>query len=229
MKRNMNNQPSSYPEQNPGVNWHSIYCKLTRKVTKWVSTAKVATWLTQREDIVADIVQETMIRALRRIEEGNSGERTPVRCAESMCNRIAHNCFIDMIRHDQHLLPLIDVAIGPSRKNLFIGVGQEEDTASVAEDNVFTASLFEVIVAEVINFPPKLRTALFIDLASRMSFKGKPTELQQAFLQAGIALHEYRCLVPSDPVARSRHAALVSLAYKRIRELATVQAYIASQ
>lgn len=225
----MNNQPFSYPEQNPGVNWHSIYCYLTRKVTKWVSTAKVATWLAQREDIVADIVQETIIRALRRIEEGNSGDKTPVRCVESMCIRIAHNCFIDMIRHDQHLLPIIDDAGWTARKTPFIGARQEEDAASVAAENVFVASLFELIAAEVINFPRKLRTALFIDLACRMSFKGEPTALQVAFLRAGVVLHEYRRQIPYDPVSRSRHASLVSLAYKRIRELESVRTYIASQ
>lgn len=225
MEKNLINQPSSYPEQNPGVNWHNTSCLVNCLVTKWVYSAKIATWLSQRDDIVADIAQEAMVRSLWRIQRGITGELPPVRSVQSLCIRIAHNCFIDKIRSDQRLLPILanEPEQGQHR------AGEEENLSEVAAENVFTASLFEVIVAEVINFPPKLRTALFIDLASRMSFKGEPTALQLTFLRAGVALHEYRIQIPSDPVARSRHAALVSLAYKRIRELATVQAYIASQ
>jgi len=229
MESNMATLYSSHPEQNPGINWHCIYCRLVRTVKTWVHSAKVATWQTQREDIVADIVQEAIVRSLRRIERGNSGERPPVRCVESMCMRIAHNCFIDMIRRDQRLLPIIDDVAESFQKNLFIAAGQEENFANVAEENVFTASLFEMIVAEAIKFPPKLRTALFIDLACRMSFKGEPTPLQQAFLRAGIALNEYKQQAPRDPVERSRHASLTSLAYKRLRESESVQDYIASR
>lgn len=225
MEKNKINSSSSYPEQNPGINWHNTSCLVNRLVTKWVYSAKIATWLSQRDDIVADIVQDAMVRSLWRIQRGMTGELPPVRSVQSLCIRIAHNCFIDKIRSDRRLLPIL--ANEPEQgQNRAV---EEENLSEVAAENVFTASLFEVIVAEVINFPRKLRTALFIDLASRMSFKGEPTALQLAFIQAGVALHEYRRQVPSDPVARSRHAALVSLAYKRIRELESVRAYIASQ
>jgi len=222
-----NQQISSNDEKNSVINWHSNYCLLICLVTKWVYSANVATWLTQREDIIAEIVQEAIVRSLWRIHRGNMGELPPVRSVQRICIRIAHNCFIDLIRRDQRLLPITGDA--PEHSQRFIAAGDEEDFPEVAAENVFTASLFEVIVAEVVNFPPKLRTALFIDLACRMSFKGEPTPLQQAFLRAGVALEVYSHQVPRDPGERSRHAALVSLAYKRIRELARVQEYIASR
>jgi len=223
MESNMTKLYSSHPEQNPAINWQYMYCYLPRLVTKWVYSAKVATWPNQKDDIVAEIVQESIVRSLLRIERGNSGELPPVHSIQPICITIAHNCFIDMIRHDQRLRPIGDEATE------HCAAGEGESFADIAAENVFTAALFEVIVAEAIKFPPKLRTALFIDLAGRMSFKGEPTPLQQAFLRAGVALNEYKRQAPSDPVERSRHASLTSLAYKRLRESERVQDYIASR
>jgi hypothetical protein len=53
-----------------------------------------------------------------------------------------------------------------------------------------------------------------------MSFEdGQPTALQQAFLDVGIRLQDYQGLLPNDPVAKSRHASLLSLAYKRLAQV----------
>ena len=203
------------------VNWQVLYCLLSSHITRWVRSAHVALWKDQRDDIIAEIMQEAVVRTLSRICRGHCGELPAVSSVEGLCVKIAHNCFIDFIRCDQRLL-LIDSHLA-YQTGPFTLANEAEDFAATATDNVYTAMLFRLIAAEVVKFPPKLRTALFIDLACRMSFKGEPTMLQLAFREAGIDLEQNRYQLPADPVGRSRHASLVSLAYKRVAQLADIQ------
>lgn len=228
MKRNLDNSIYIYPELSSDINWHTIYCLLSSCVTKWVRSANVASWQGQRDDIIAEIVQEAIVRTLRRIHRGNCGELPPVCSVEGLCVKIAHNCFIDLIRRDQRLLLMGGQTSYQSQFNPLTLVHEAEDFSDTATENVYTATLFSMIVSEVVKFSPKLRTALLIDIACRMSFKGEPTTLQQAFREAGIDLEHYRYQLPGDPVGRSRHASLVSLAYKRIAQLADTQEFAIS-
>lgn len=226
MEKNLTTSISLPLEPGFEVNWHAIYWLLSSCVTKWVRSANVALWQDQRDDIIAEIMQEAIVRTLRRIHRGNCGELPAVCSVEGLCVKIAHNCFIDLIRHDQRLLLIGSHT--PYQFDPFTLVDEAEDFSDTATENVYTATLFRLIVAEIVKFPPKLRTALFIDLACRMSFKGEPTMLQQAFLEAGIDLEPYRYQLPGDPVGRSRHASLVSLAYKRVAQLADTQELVIS-
>ncbi|HYB00277.1 MAG TPA: hypothetical protein VED37_08665, partial [Ktedonobacteraceae bacterium] len=79
--------------------------------------------------------------------------------------------------------------------------------------------LFQEIAKKVANFPPKLRRAMLIDIASHMHFELEPTALQAAFLKVGIQLEEYAGLMPQEPIMRSRHASLVSLGYRQLKML----------
>lgn len=79
--------------------------------------------------------------------------------------------------------------------------------------------VLEWIAHEIVHFPLKQRQAILIDLANRMHFGAEPTPLQTAFLQVGIDLQEYRLSLPTDPIERSRHASLLSYAYKRLGQL----------
>jgi hypothetical protein len=82
------------------------------------------------------------------------------------------------------------------------------------------------VAREAAAFPDKQRRAILTDIAIRMHFGRRQTPLQQAFLEAGIDLREYRQALPSNPRERIRHAALVSYAYKRVASLWQVQKYI---
>jgi DNA-directed RNA polymerase specialized sigma24 family protein len=226
MKSTTVNQDSSNSEQSSGINWHHIYCLLFLVVKGWVYSANVPSWLAQCDDIIADIVQETIVRTLKRIHRGNCGELPPVRTVENLCMKIARNCFIDMIRHDQRLLPITYKV--PDCPHEVLYTYDTVDFSDVAIENVYTSSLFGLVVSVIVDFPPKLRTAILVDLAFRMSFKGEPTPLQEAFQQAGIDLEEYSHQVPCDAIMRSRHASLVSLAYKKISAWACAQEYILS-
>src|SRR5436305_7724441 len=88
------------------LNWHTLYRQLTITVTRWVRSANLTTWKAQQEEIIDEIVQETMMKVLKRIRRGESGELSPVYSVEGLCVCVAYNVFIDMVRHDRRLVPL---------------------------------------------------------------------------------------------------------------------------
>jgi DNA-directed RNA polymerase specialized sigma24 family protein len=213
-------QLSSEFQATSNVNWHTLYRQLTLMVTRWVRSANLPTWKAQREDIIEEIVQETLMKVLKRIQRGESGELSPVYSVEGLCIRAARNVFIDMVRRDRRLVPLATV----SRDDVSYDIPDDgQDYSEVAVDNVYNANLFRQVAVAIQTFPPKLRAALIIDLVSRMSFEGEASPLQAALHCVGIDLEQYRAQRSSDPVARGRQASLVSLGYKKIGTLTCIQ------
>lgn len=206
-------------------NWQTLYRQLTITVTRWVRSANLPTWKAQREEIIDEIVQETMMKVLKRIRRGESGELSPVYSVEGLCVRVAYNVFIDMVRHDRRLVPLGSDSWHNSPYEVH---DDGEDYSEVAVDNVFTTSIFKQVALAIQAFPPKLRAAMIIDLVSRMSFEGEETPLQQALLSTGIDLEEYRFQHSSDPVTKSRQSSLASLGYKKISMLDCIQEHVQS-
>lgn len=211
-------------QESSGANWHTLYAMLTVIVTGWVCSAHLALWMGQREDIIAEIVQEAIVKLLKRIRRGEMGEMPQVQSAASISVKIARNCFIDAIRRDQKVIPASHDA--STEAQLGVAGDNEADYTEVALENVYSIALFRLVVAEIVLFPPKLRAAVLTDLANRMSFTGEVTLLQQAFREAGVDLEQYRCPVSGDHAARSRQAALASLAYKRIGKAVCIQEYM---
>ncbi len=205
-------------------NWHMLHNQLTIAVTQWVRSANLLAWKAQREEIIDDIVQETMMKVLKRIHQGESGELSPVYSVEGLSIRVAHNVFIDMLRRDRRLVPL---ASDDWRNDATYDIPDNgQDYSEVAVDNVYNASLFTQVALAIQSLPPKQRAAIIIDLVSRMSFDSEKTSLQQALLNAGIDLEEFRCQRSSDPVMRSRQASLASLGYKKISKLECIQEHV---
>jgi DNA-directed RNA polymerase specialized sigma24 family protein len=213
-------QLSSKHRVTSDVNWHTLYRQITIIVTRWVRSANLPTWKAQRDDIIDEIVQETVMKVLKRIRRGESGELSPVYSVEGLSVRVAYTVFIDMVRHDRRLVPLASECWDDVSHDV---PDDGEDYSDIALDNVFNANLFGQVALAIKAFPPKLRSALVIDLVSRMSFEGEATPLQQAMHCAGIDLEQYRNRRSSDPVVRSRHASLASLGYKKISTLACIQ------
>jgi DNA-directed RNA polymerase specialized sigma24 family protein len=222
MESQMIHQISSEHQVSSTSNWHTLYRQLTVIVTRWVRSTNLPTWKAQREDIIDEIVQETMMKVLKRIRRGESGELPPVHSIEGLSLRVAYNIFIDMVRHDRRLVPMASESWNDAPYDV---PDDGNDYSEVAVENVYTASLFEQVAMAIQAFPSKLRAALIIDLVSRMSFKGEATLLQQALHNAGVDLEQYRGRRSSDPVARSRQASLASLGYKKIGTLACIQEY----
>ncbi len=204
------------------INWHTLHKQLTIAVTLWVCSANLLAWKTQREEIIDDIVQETMMKVLKRIHQGEMGDLTPVYSVEGLCIRVAHNVFIDMLRRDRRLVPMAS----DNNDEPYEIPDDGEDYSEVAIDNVYYASIFTQVALAIQEFSPKLRAAIIIDLVSRMSFDGDETPLQKALINAGINIEEFRMQRPSDPVMRSRQSSLANLGYKKISTLDSIQEYV---
>ena len=77
----------------------------------------------------------------------------------------------------------------------------------------------------IVDFPTKQRTALLIDLANHADLSEEDNQLQTAFASVDIDLRDYRRVLPNDPLERSRHAASLSMAYKRLRRSFRLKAH----
>ncbi len=197
--------------------WSSLYSFLRPYVKRLVCSSGIPSWRGQEDDIVEDIVQETIIRVLRCIQRGESGEGVPIVSPEGLSIVIAQNYYEDLRRRDRRL---VRIATDEHSRGVHIVLQNHHDPSELAITNMFLEWLFVKFSLEAVKFPYKQRTALLIDLASRMDFDAQPTPLQKAFLEAGIRLQDYQRPLPKDTVERSRHTSNTSHAYKRTREWA---------
>ncbi len=204
--------------------WEKLYPLLQARVAFWIRTARVPLWTRQRESIMEDIVQDTLLKTLAYAKRAERGEACKIDSLENFSAVIAHNCFIDALRKDIHALPLLQDAYEPAR---YIDSGASSEWSEQAIENVHREVLFAQAARWIVKFPDKQRTAILIDLANKMYFDSLfPTPMQRAFVSAGIPLQEYQRPLPRDAGARARHAAHLSLAYKRLAELAYMQRYM---
>ena len=198
--------------------WEALYNLLWYLVKMWVHAAHISLWQGQEEDIVADIVNEAIARVYERLQKAERGEAEPVNSIQALSKVVARNCFIDLIRKDRRLVRLTQVSPFPDSEQ------QWADISEKVHEAVFQESLFNRLVPEIIKLPRKQKFALLIDLANHTDFS-MSTPLQQAFLAIGIQLQDYRQPLPDDPIERSRHASLLSIARKRVATLPCLQQY----
>ena len=194
------------------------------KVDKfWVYGAHIASWKGQEEDIIAEVVAETIARLYERLRKVERGEAEPVNSIDFLGKAIARNYFIDLIRKDRRLIrftQLTRASEGPVVEESWV------DLSEKIHEAVFHESLFDRLAPEINRFPKKQKVALLVDIASRMEFGARPTSLQRAFLKVGVELSEYKQQRPCDAAERGRQSSLLSLAYKRVAKLPSVQPYV---
>lgn len=203
--------------------WEELYPRLVSDASYRVYSSHVSSWRGQEHDIVADVVQETARRMIERSRKAARGEAPPIQSLKSMTTVVAQNYCKDLRRHDRRLLRVSHEA--SQQPNM--SDRTQPSLVEIGTENAYQESLFKLIAREVANFPEKQRRALLIDMANRMHFGIQPTPLQAAFLGAGIDLQQYQQALPADPHERSKHAALVACAYKRVACLQCVKKYIA--
>ena len=202
--------------------WISLYPLLLSRVKRWVYNSHVFSWIGQENDIVWDIVLTTIKRTFEYTLNAQQ-EGITIRSLERLGLIIARNYYRDLRRKDYRLLHF---DCDNSSQERSMTIRDEADFSEAVLDKVYEEWLFNEIAKEIAKFPRKMRTALLIDLARRMEFdevNSNPTPLHQAFLEVGILLQEYPHLLPIDPIERARHSSLVSLGYKRIAKLFSVQ------
>jgi DNA-directed RNA polymerase specialized sigma24 family protein len=194
--------------------WASLYPILLSRAKRWVYNSNVFSWIGQESDIAWDIVLTAMRRTFEYVLKAQN-EGIEISSLERLSVVIAKNCFQDLRRKDSRLQPLNRDGCSQIENTIH----DDLNISEVILDKVYEEWLFREIAKKVAKFPPKLRTAMLIDIARRMEFDLQPTPLQVAFLEVGIQLREYENLLPQEPILRSRHASLVSLGYKQLKML----------
>lgn len=179
----------------------------------WVYSSHLSAWRECEEDVVDDIVQETLYRCVKYAKRAENGEALPIYSLKHMAIRIAHNYYVDLLRRDRRLLH-------SSQVDLLFEASYTRTTSAgpfeMALERVSQEELFTVVAREVDHFPTKQREALLTDLANRMKFENELTPLQKAFAAVGIDLQAYQRPIPLDPGERIKLASLRSIAYKRL-------------
>lgn len=198
--------------------WVSLYLLLLPLVTRWVYSAQIYSWKGQENDIALDIVQVTILRMFE-YELKMQSKNISIGSYHGLSIRIAKNYFQDLRRKDSRLLPLYRDGYSPVENSYH----NELDVADKILDRVYEEWLLQKIANVIVNFPPKLRRAMFIDIANRLKKSMQPSFLRVAFAKLGIQLREYENQLPQDPKSRASHASLVSLGYKKIAALSQTQ------
>lgn len=203
--------------------WGNLYLALKPRIANWVYTSRVPTWTRQRDSIIEDLVQETLLKTIVYAKRTASGIVRLIDSLENISVTIAYHCFTDLRRQDLRVLPLRQDQSEATECEVREG---DEDPSEQTIDNIQYELLFIQAARWIVHLPEKQRTALLIDLANRMYIDPlQPTPLQEALASVGIAIRDYQKPLPHDRQARARHAAHLSLAYKRLASLAYMQRY----
>ena len=201
--------------------WESLYPLLRSRVARWVGTSYSPLWTHQRNEIVEDIVEEAIARIVAYAKRAERGEVRVVDSLEKISAVTAYHCYVDALRRDRNMVPLIQNAQEPCE---YAMNEAEVDPSEQAIDNIHYELLFIHAARWIVNFPEKQKTALLVDLANRMFFDPfQPTPLQKALASAGIDMRDYNKPLPFDAKVRALHAAHLSLALKRLTETARMQ------
>ena len=173
-------------------------------------------WIGGEQELAKDVLQETYARVFRFLR-GNSEQEDspPINNFEAFCKTVAQRYILDLRRKDKRLVGSLDT-IEFSSSHEILSTLDDPETLVLEEMTLYATVL---TVSKVVkSFPEKQRIALLIDLAQDADFDDEsPRPLELAMWAVGIPLREYYCKLPHDPVLRSRHNALVYVAYRRLR------------
>jgi DNA-directed RNA polymerase specialized sigma24 family protein len=191
--------------------WKALYDKLRKPVATFVRRYKIPPWTGQEDDMVDDIIQETVMRLYKKFL-ASPDEVFSIQNMEAFAYTVAQRYCLDLRRKDKRLTRL------PQE-------GNEVEMRAFRPDDELTKVLEAMTMHTILtdaariitNIPTKQRRAILVDLARLNDFTETPTPVEQAFAEAGIQLGEYRHLFPQSQPERSRHNALVSLGYRRLR------------
>jgi DNA-directed RNA polymerase specialized sigma24 family protein len=197
--------------------WSKLYSFLKSRVRQWIHFSHISSWLGQEEDIVDDIVQEAITRTLNYARRAEMGEVPAIDSLEGLCLVIARNYYEDLRRHDCRFVRFTQLNTSSEAQ---LTIYDQVDPSEIALENMIRERIFVNLSHEIAKLPVKQRTALLTDLANLMCFALQPTPLQKALLERGLQPQDYKQSLPKDTKIRSRHAANLSIAYKRLRKLA---------
>ncbi len=194
--------------------WKSLYHKLRPYIRKFVWSYRFSLSKGQENDVVEDLLQETVVRVFKYAKYAAEGHVAPIDSIERFGYTIALNVCRDWWRKERHMLcQSLDDGVPEEMLSRTWVLNPEE----VALNLVYQEWIFMKVAKGIAQFPQKTRRALLIELAERTFFDNEPTPLQKAFLQQGIRLADYQGLKPVDLKLRSRHNSLANQAFNRVK------------
>jgi DNA-directed RNA polymerase specialized sigma24 family protein len=193
--------------------WENLYEILRKPVTSFVRKSKLPSWVGQEDDIVKDIIQETVMRVYKKFL-ATPDEVFTIQSMEAFAYTIAYRYFLDLLRKEKRLSHLPRDQYGFEMAITAISGDEELDTLLEA---MMILSVLTDAARIIAKLPHKQRRALLVDLARYNDFTEEPTLMEQAFAKVGIQLRDYCQFLPLDSSERLRHNSLVSLGYRRVR------------
>ncbi|GHO94482.1 hypothetical protein KSF_045300 [Reticulibacter mediterranei] len=191
--------------------WKDLYDKLRKPVTTFVHRYKVSSWIGQEDDIINDIVQETVVRLHKKFLT-SPDEVFSIQNMEAFSYTVALRYCLDLRRKEKRLTRL------PQEGNeVEMYAFNIDDELAKTLEAIGIQSILTDAARIIMDIPNKQRRALLTDLARYNDFTDTPSAIELAFAKAGIQLEEYRHLLPHNQLERSRYNALVSLGYRRLR------------
>ncbi len=165
-------------------------------------------WMGSEQELAEDVLQETYTRVLHFAQSDEDQECTPlIKNFEALCKTIATRYILDLRRKDKRLVGSLD---NTKFSITHETISMSDDPATLAVEDITLYTHMFTFSQIVKRFPDNLaRSADFDD--------EYPRPLERAMWSVGISLREYYCELPHDPILRSRHNALVCLAYRRLR------------
>lgn len=179
--------------------WCSLYPSLRSLARYLVCTSPLPYWHGQEDDLVEDIVQETIRRVIERAHKAERGEAAPIQSFKQMATVVAYNYYRDLKRHDYRLSRLDPISSPTQHTDEQL----DEDALTIAAEQVDQDHLFDILASEIGHFPTKQKQAILTDLANRMFFDKEPTSLQNPFskLELNFAIIVNRCQMIQESVA----------------------------
>lgn len=195
--------------------WRDLYTWLLSLVEMWVYYADVPSWQGQQKEISEDITQEALLRTYRYSQRAERGEVRSIASLRSLSRTIAQNHFRDRRKKERCL-----VRPTPDAPQLETALLAEEqiDPSQIAVDRMILSAVIIAAARAVMKFPQRQRIALLTDLANTADFSDQPGLLEQALSEEGISLRDYSHPISHEQGERNRHAALLCIAYKRLRK-----------
>ena len=203
--------PSKYDSYNQAM-WEKIIAVLRPLARKYIANPSMTSWNGQEDDLIQDIVQETVVRTFLQMQKAERGERPPIISLELFAKRVMRNHLLDVMRKESRVIHLSDNTVSPEDMP-----DQIVDPSEMALEEIEMEALFTLIAQVIAKLPEKQQTALLSDLATRTVFTDEQTPLQKALIAVNINLENYQGKLSEDAVFRHKRAALLAVAYKKIR------------
>jgi DNA-directed RNA polymerase specialized sigma24 family protein len=193
--------------------WDELRKWLKPFVLSWIRQYNLPLWLGQELEITEDILQETLLRIIKYIRSSELHNNRPIESLDNFCMTVAHNYVRDLRRRQSKLTRLLSP---PEAMERF--APELDDPVELALLHLMSRDTLITLAHIIADFPLGQRHAILTDLAHYSDFDEESGSLHIIFLEMGINLHEYKFAIPQDPIARSRHASLLSIAYKRLKQ-----------